>query len=253
MYHNFIIDDQDWIKLFLEYKADTKYLWNNPNNGYGSRVFWRTRINKQKQVVFHGQPLGKDWFYRYPKDIAKWLNKPNWKSYSGHSICRFGSTVYADAGASILQLKKYGGWKSNKVVEEYYANSSSNKIATAKTISDSINSMDHNHNRNHNHNHNYNQSHNHNNNLNKDNDNNDSDMDNNNNLNMGNNNNDSDLDNNSNDMDNDNNNMDKENVHGRKRKCSFGDNQNNKRHKSISHVFNECTFNNCTFWCDEMK
>ena len=160
IFHNFIIDDPDWIALFIEYKKETEYLWNNPKSRYGSRVFWRSKIKDGKEI-FHGQPLGKDWFYSYPKDIAKWLNKPNWNKYSGHSICRFGSTVYADSGASLLKLKKFGGWKSNKVAEEYYANSKANKLETARTISQCMNlndkDMD-----NHNHNHNQKDSHNHN-------------------------------------------------------------------------------------------
>ena len=157
LYHNFIIDDQEWIALFLEYKKETEFLWNNKESRYGSRVFWRTRVNKYGKTVFHGQPLGKDWFYHYPKDIAKWLNKPNWKQYSGHSICIFGATVYADSGASILKLKKFGGWKSSTVAEEYYSNSRNNKIEAARIISRSINEIenkDNNDNHNHNHNHN---------------------------------------------------------------------------------------------------
>ena len=45
-----------------------------------------------------------------------------------------------------MKLKKYGAWKSSTVAEEHYANSLSNKINTASTISNSINNTNSNHN-----------------------------------------------------------------------------------------------------------
>ena len=86
--------------------------------------------------------MGRHWFYYYPKDIAKFLKKPNWEKYAGHSICRTGATVYADCGVSMSQLKKYGGWKSNAVAEQYHTNSLVLKIDTANTITSSINGDD---------------------------------------------------------------------------------------------------------------
>lgn len=127
--------------MFEEYRSETEHLWNDKRNKYGSRVFWRERQNKNGKTVFHGQPLGKGWFYQYPKDIAKYLNRKDWREFRGHSICRFGSTVYADTGASILKLKKYGGWKSNKAAESYYDNSLKNKMDTSKAITTAMKSV----------------------------------------------------------------------------------------------------------------
>ena len=53
--------------------------------------------------MFCGQPLGQGWM-----DVAKCLNESDWNEFLGHSIWRFRSPVYADAGASTLKLKKHG-------------------------------------------------------------------------------------------------------------------------------------------------
>ena len=95
--------------------------------------------------------MRKDWFYRCRKEITQYLNESNWKEYSRHSICRFRATAHADAVASMSQLKKYGGWKSSAVAEEYHANSLAFKINKANTTFKSINGNDDDHNHDHNH------------------------------------------------------------------------------------------------------
>ena len=148
VYHNFVINDQEWIALFLNYKEETRHIWSN-NKRYGTRVFWQFRNGKH-----HGQPLGKDWFYKYPQEIAKFLNLPDPDSYSGHSICGTGTTIYANTRCSLLQLKKYGAWKSDKTAEIYYKDSEKQRVDTAEAITNEIDQSQSQKNRNyHNHNH----------------------------------------------------------------------------------------------------
>ena len=55
--------------------------------------------------------------------------------FTGHSICRSGATFFADTGASLLQLKRYGQWKSDRVAESYVENSVPMKMDAANRIS----------------------------------------------------------------------------------------------------------------------
>ena len=62
-------------------------------------------------------------FFALPKEIAKFLNLPNASNYSGHSTRRTAATWMANSGVSLLQLKKFGRWKSDTVAQEYYDSS----------------------------------------------------------------------------------------------------------------------------------
>ena len=81
------------------------------------------------------QPLGKRWFYNYPALIAEYLGLPNPKRFTGHTICGTGATIVADSGATKLQLKKYGCWKSDRVAEHYYKRSLTGGLQNASRIS----------------------------------------------------------------------------------------------------------------------
>ena len=110
------------------------------NKEYKSRVFWQWRKGKgvKSKYRWHGQPYGKEWFYHYPKAIAKWLGLDNPDSYTGHCIPRTGATLYSDQGATPMQLKQYGAWKSIEVATLYHAKSAKNKVQTSQVIDDAI-------------------------------------------------------------------------------------------------------------------
>ena len=106
------------IKLCLLYKKLTE-----EKHGGTGRVFWQTRKVKGGRIKIHGQPLGVHWFSQYPKTMAKLLGYKNYESFSGHSICRSAATIMANSGASLAQMKTWGGWNSNNVPMQYIENS----------------------------------------------------------------------------------------------------------------------------------
>ena len=63
------------------------------------------------------QVIGKNLIARFPKDIAKFLGLENPESYTGHSYRRTGTTIAANNGANIEQLKRIGSWKSTSTRE----------------------------------------------------------------------------------------------------------------------------------------
>ena len=54
--------------------------------------------------------------------LCKILKKSN-KGYSSHCWRRSAATNLADAGVSLINLKRHGQWQSDRVVEGYIANS----------------------------------------------------------------------------------------------------------------------------------
>jgi len=112
------------VELYKLYKSKTEKF----HHGNG-RVFWQERKGKG-----HGQVLGKAWFQKYPRTIAAICNLPDISSYSGHSICRTGGTFMGDSGASLLELKKYGCWKSDQVAQIYVDESQKMKKDAAMRI-----------------------------------------------------------------------------------------------------------------------
>ena len=116
------------IDICMEYKKMTAA--KHKNTG---RVYWQTRNGK-----IHGQPIGRNWFSKkFPKIMAKALNIENWEDYVGHSICRTAATDYANNGATLPQLKAWGGWKSDKVPMRYVDNSHGMKINAAHKLGES--------------------------------------------------------------------------------------------------------------------
>ena len=130
----FTVYGEEHIDRFLSYKQDTHHL----HEGKG-RVFWQYRSRRNKRTnkktrYHHNQPLGKNWFYTYPRTIAKALKLPNPEKYSGHTICGTGATIVADKGATIVQLQRYGNWESSKVAMGYVRNSKKFQHQNASTF-----------------------------------------------------------------------------------------------------------------------
>ena len=138
-YHQFVVSDKYTIDTYKQYTKATQHFFNQRPNKYGQIVFWQYRKRKNKKAWYHhGQPQNVRWFYSYPRAIAKYLNIENWFQYSGHSICRTGTTLFANSGASVMQIKKYGCWKSSTVAERYFADSIVNKKHASKAITDAV-------------------------------------------------------------------------------------------------------------------
>lgn len=89
-----------------------RYVALRPPNSPTDRFFILQRGNK-----CCGQAIGKNTIAAMPKKIAKFLNLERPETYTGHSFRRSSTTMAADAGASLEEMKRFYYWKSNTVVE----------------------------------------------------------------------------------------------------------------------------------------
>ncbi|XP_074034709.1 uncharacterized protein [Leptinotarsa decemlineata] len=81
------------------------------------------------------QPIGKNMFGKIPSKIAMYLGLPNSSSYTGHCLRRTSATALANAGATMTNLKRHGGWKSSTVAEGYLEDSIELRNKTARMLS----------------------------------------------------------------------------------------------------------------------
>ena len=119
----FVVIGQENLLLYRQ------YLSLRPSHTPHNRLF--VNYKKGKCSI---QPVGIHSFGNLGLRIAEFLNLPNPKNYTGHSIRRTSATLFADNGGNITNLKRHGGWKSTNVAEGYIDNSLTNKIKIAKTI-----------------------------------------------------------------------------------------------------------------------
>lgn len=89
-----------------------RYIALRPTNSPTARFFILQRGNR-----CFGQPIGKNTIALMPRRIASFLNLENPNSYTGHSFRRSSTTMAADAGATLEEMKRFYYWKSNTVVE----------------------------------------------------------------------------------------------------------------------------------------
>lgn len=97
--------------------------------GHQGRFFLRYANGKCTSQV-----VGINTMSRIPAAVASFLQLPDASSYSGHSLRRSSATLLANAGADLVAIKRFGGWKSSKVAEGYIDDSLSSKIKAAKMI-----------------------------------------------------------------------------------------------------------------------
>ncbi|XP_074034359.1 uncharacterized protein [Leptinotarsa decemlineata] len=81
------------------------------------------------------QPIGKNMFGKIPSKMAMYLGLPNSSSYTGHCLRRTSATALANAGATMTNLKRHGGWKSSTVAEGYLEDSIELRNKTARMLS----------------------------------------------------------------------------------------------------------------------
>ncbi|KAG4070681.1 hypothetical protein HA402_013601 [Bradysia odoriphaga] len=85
------------------------------------------------------QVMGKHSIAKIPKNVATYLKLDEPAKYTGHSYRRTGTTIAADAGASLEDLKRLGPWKSSKVCEGYIQESRGYKRKLGNMITGAIN------------------------------------------------------------------------------------------------------------------
>jgi integrase len=72
-----------------------------------------------RKTKFINSPVGKNTIAKYPSRVAKFLGLSEPKKYTGHAWRSTSATVLADSGASQLDLKRAGSWKSDTVAKGY--------------------------------------------------------------------------------------------------------------------------------------
>lgn len=110
------------------------YMKLRPKNATTNRFFLQCRNGK-----LTNQMMGKHSIAKIPKEMAKFLQLPDPEAYTGHSFRSTGTTIAADAGANIEDLKRLGEWKSVSVCERYIRNSLGHKRKLANLISGAVN------------------------------------------------------------------------------------------------------------------
>eukprot|EP01084_Bolivina_argentea_P116108 206358_1 len=106
---------------------------------YGTRLLWQRKPNrKTHKIAWKAQPIGLPYFYQYPKTVAKFCGIKEWWKYAGHSVRATSASFYVEGQKTLLQLKYFGGWKSDKAAEGYYRNSVRNKNSDANVFNEVI-------------------------------------------------------------------------------------------------------------------
>ncbi|KAJ8914283.1 hypothetical protein NQ315_011017 [Exocentrus adspersus] len=120
---SFLITDPVWVKIIRDYI-------NLRKNIEIDRFFVQLRGG-----IARNQPIGHNTIAHFPQKIATFLNLEDLKGFTGNALRRTASTLLANSGANVLQLKRLGGWKSSTVAEGYVDSSMENKTKTATMLS----------------------------------------------------------------------------------------------------------------------
>ena len=92
--------------------------------GWLLRRYWLGKFTKNH--------IGINVISKIPSIIAKYLNLPEPNGYTGHSFRSSSATALVEAGASQINLKRHGGWKSDSIAESYIRNSQRQKVEIAE-------------------------------------------------------------------------------------------------------------------------
>lgn len=69
-----------------------------------------------------------------PHAVAEFNGLENSAKYTGHALRRTSATWMADAGVDMINLKRFGGWKSDAAAIGYISDSTSNKTSLAVSL-----------------------------------------------------------------------------------------------------------------------
>jgi integrase len=116
-------DAPDYCAVY-HYKLYRKKVISDGLCMFPNRSLW-LRYNSQSGR-FENRVIGRDTLAKIPRSVATDLGLDAEK-FSSHSIRRTAATLGADAGLSKVNLKRAGGWKSDKVVERYFSESTNLK------------------------------------------------------------------------------------------------------------------------------
>lgn len=88
----------------------------------------------KRNKYYKNSPIGINQLRKLPSKVAEYNKLPDPKIYTGHSFRVSGATALADAGITVTNLKRHGGWKSDSVVEGYLRESKKAKSDVATMI-----------------------------------------------------------------------------------------------------------------------
>ena len=104
-----------YLPLYNRYFVELK----GPGAASNSRIL--KNFNKRSQTRTMGP--GKNKIMTFIKMMCTILGIDDTSGYSIHAFRRFAATNLADAGVSLVNLKRHGQWKSDATAERYIANS----------------------------------------------------------------------------------------------------------------------------------
>jgi integrase len=110
-----------------------KYLQLRPENA-PSRLFLYFKGGRCTR-----QPIGINTIAKYPKMIAEFLDLPHPEKFTSHAIRRTAATWMSNNGVGLINLKRFGGWRSDTAAQGYIAESDCNKKKLAHTLIDASN------------------------------------------------------------------------------------------------------------------
>jgi integrase len=105
-----------------------KYIATRTKNA-PSRLFLTFRAGKCINA-----PMGKNTIGKVPSIVARFNGLLDFSKYTGHALRRTSATWMANAGVDMINMKRFGGWKSETAVEGYIAESITNKKSLAMKL-----------------------------------------------------------------------------------------------------------------------
>jgi integrase len=119
----FAIDDPNCVKVLQVYCS---FFEENDRKGRFLRYFHSGKGTQRN--------VGKNRIAEYPKRVAEQLGLSP-IGYTGHCWRRTTATLLAETDISLMQFKNAGGWHSDRVCQEYVAESTREKLQISSRIS----------------------------------------------------------------------------------------------------------------------
>jgi integrase len=114
-----LIDALDYYRKYIQLRPE----------GAPSRLFIGFRNGKCTR-----QPIGINKVASYSRLVADFLKLENAVDFTSHAFRRSSATWVADSGVDMINLKRFGGWKSETAALGYVAESTGNKRKLAEAL-----------------------------------------------------------------------------------------------------------------------
>lgn len=125
--------------IIKEYSVYVKHYLNCLEKNYEGRIFRNFDPDKKggaESGKYKLQVMGKNTLAKVPFNIATYLKLENAVGFTGHSFRRTSATLFANAGATSIDLKNHMNWKSDSVVQRYVNQSNEQKLKMSSRLND---------------------------------------------------------------------------------------------------------------------